>query len=137
MDSAEVAEVKVGSEALDTEVGCSVVDGSGVEEALLVATADDSLIVGCTITGGRPAVEPETLVVVSVVSVGSNIIVLEITIVVTRPSPRVAVESETDDSAAPDSTSWVEATVDVGKGDPLVGGTVETGSVEGGLEEGF
>lgn len=81
--------------------------------------------------------EPEPLVVVSVVSVGSKIIVLEITIVVTRPSPRVAVESETDDSATPDSTIWVEATVDVGKGDSLVGGTVETGNVEGGLEEGF
>lgn len=36
----------------------------------LVVTTDDSLLVGRTITGGRPAVDPTELVV-SVVSVGS------------------------------------------------------------------
>lgn len=100
-----------------------------IVEASLVATAEDSLVVG-TMTGGRLLVEAAPLAVVSVD--GSKTMVLEITTVVTLPSARVAVDSDTEESVAPEETSWVDATVDVGEGDVTAGISVEEA-----LDDGF
>jgi len=54
----------------------------------LAAIVDDSMLVGRTVTGGKELVGPTGLVV-SVVSVGSKIMVLDMMTVVTLPSVRV------------------------------------------------
>lgn len=106
-------------------------DGNGeVDAASLVGIADDSLLVGKTITGGRPAVEPEPLVAV-LSAVGSKMMVLEITTVVTLPSSRVVAERALEDSVASGSMTGVEATLDVGEGDAVVVAAVEDGLAEG------
>lgn len=109
--------------ACSAEEASAEVEGASVVDALTASVLD-----GKTLTEGRrPGVKAEPLVVVSVVWVGSKMTVLEMMMVVTLPSARVAVDNDTAESEELDSANWVEAIVGVGGGDSVIDGTTEEG----------